>query len=599
MPQQMSAHRIPMNWFYKMANLVIGANRELLEYCHLIAHHTTRTTWMHYYGIEIGQLALGMPGRNTGSNTIIFIKKNQVLKDRAKDVTYGLITCHVQPTKINEPNRTRLVAGGNRVHYPGDAGTPTAYLLTAKLLLISIISTPNAKFMTMDIKDFYLNTPMARYEYMQLRLADMPKDVIAHYKLNKIATPEGYIYCKIQKGMYGLPQAGIIAQQLLKERLQMDGYRQSKTTPGLWQHDTRLIIFSFIVDDFGVKYMGKENAQHLLDTIQKHYKCSCNWKGEQYCGLTIKWDYEGRKVHLFIPGYLQKALSRFQHSPPVKQQDQPYPHIKPNYGAKKQYSQEDDDSPALNKAGKKIIQEVCGVFLFLARAVNGELLPALSSLASQQTKPMEKTMGLCKQFLDFMSTQDDTVLTYRASDMVLAIHSNVLYLSEPKSRSHAGGHMYMVRKDKIPINNGAVLNILQIIRAVMSSVAEAELGAQFINAKTAVSMRQTLIELGHPQPLTPMQTDNKTAHELLTNKILPKALKAMDISFHWLRCHDAQDQFRYYWRPGMQNLADYFTKHHPATHHKSVRPTILTAVNNPEYTKTLRDTRCGTSLDQR
>jgi hypothetical protein len=129
-----------------------------------------------------------MQERNTGTNTIVFIKKNQVPQDRAKDVTYGLITCLVQPEKIDEPNRTRLVAGGDRVHYPGDAGTPTANLLTVKLLLNSIISTPNAKFMTMDIKDFYLNIPMTRYEYMRLRLADMPKDVIVHYKLNKIAT---------------------------------------------------------------------------------------------------------------------------------------------------------------------------------------------------------------------------------------------------------------------------------------------------------------------------------------------------------------------------------------------------------------------------
>jgi hypothetical protein len=172
---------------------------------------------MHSYGNEIGRLAQGMPGRNTGINTIIFIKRNQVPHARAKDVTYGLITTLIQPEKIDEPNRTRLVAGGDRVHYPGDAGTPTADLLTIKILLNSIISTPNAKFMTMDIKDFYLNTPMARYEYMQLRLSDIPEDVITHYKLNKIATPEGYIYCEIQKGMYGLPQAGIIAQQLLEK----------------------------------------------------------------------------------------------------------------------------------------------------------------------------------------------------------------------------------------------------------------------------------------------------------------------------------------------------------------------------------------------
>ncbi len=249
-PQQMSVRRIPMSWFCEMANLVVGDNGKLLEYRHLVSNHKTRSTWTHSYGNEIGRLAQGMPGQNTGTNTIFFIKKNQVPRERAKDVTYGLITTLIRPEKIDEPNRTRLVAGGDRVHYPGDAGTPTADLLTIKIVLNSIISTPNAKFMTMDIKDFNLNTPMARYEYMQLRLSDMPEDVIAQYKLNKIATPEGYIYCEIQKGMYGLPQARIIAQQLLEERLEKDGYRQSKTTPGLWTHDTRPISFSLVVDDF-------------------------------------------------------------------------------------------------------------------------------------------------------------------------------------------------------------------------------------------------------------------------------------------------------------------------------------------------------------
>jgi hypothetical protein len=124
----------------------------------------------------------------------------------------------------------------------------------------------------------------------------------------------------------------------------------------------------------------------------------------------------------------------------------------------------------------------------------------------------------------------------------------------------------------------------------MSSAAEAELGALFINAKTAVSMHQTLMELGHPQPRTPIQTNNATAHALLINKILPKALKAMDMHFHWLICRDAQGQFCYYWRPGTQNLADYFIKHHPTIHHKSVRPTILTPANDPKYTKLFETT---------
>ena len=170
--------------------------------------------------------------------------------------------------------------------------------------------------MTMDIKDFYLNTPMTRYEYMRLKISDMPDNVIEHYNLREIATPDGFIYCEIQKGMYGLPQAGIIAQELLADRLQNHGYTQSETTPGLWSHKSRPIQFSLVVDDFGVKYVGKENAEHLLNTIRKYYKCSCDWDGKRYCGLTIKWDYAGQKVHLSMPTYVKKALQRFQHPPP-------------------------------------------------------------------------------------------------------------------------------------------------------------------------------------------------------------------------------------------------------------------------------------------
>ncbi len=143
-------------------------------------------------------------------------------------------------------------------------------------------------------------------------------------------------------------------------------------------------------------------------------------------------------------------------------------------------------------------------------------------------------MTLCKQCLDYVASQDKAILTYKASDMVLAIHSDAFYLSKPKARSQANSHMFMASNNEIPKNNGAILNILQIICAVMSSAAEAELGALFIYAKAAVSIQQTLEELGHLQLQTPIQMDNSTATALLTNKILPKALKAMDMRFHWL-----------------------------------------------------------------
>ena len=188
-------------------------------------------------------------------------------------------------------------------------------------------------------------------------------------------------------------------------------------------------------------------------------------------------------------------------------------------------------------------------------------------------------MKKCKQFLDYAASQEEAVLTYVASDMVLAIHSDASYLSERNARSRAGGHFYMSDNSKFPPNNGAVLNISQIIKAVMSSAAESELGALFINAKGAVPARMTLEEMGHQQPPTPVQTDNSTAHGVLTNTITPKATKAMDMRFWWLRDREIQKQFRWMWRQGSTNLADYWTKHHPASHHKAFRPEILTPMS--------------------
>jgi hypothetical protein len=162
--------------------------------------------------------------------------------------------------------------GGNLVISPGDCGTPTADLLMVKLLLNSIISTPHAKFMTLNLKDFYLMTPMKRYEYFQIKLELFPQDIIDKYDLTNKVDHSSNVHCKVRQGMYGLPQAGIIAQELLKERLLAAGYSQSKITPGCWKHELRPISFTLIVDDFGVKYIGKEHAMHLIKMLKEHYE---------------------------------------------------------------------------------------------------------------------------------------------------------------------------------------------------------------------------------------------------------------------------------------------------------------------------------------
>jgi hypothetical protein len=116
-------------------------------------------------------------------------------------------------------------------------------------------------------KKIYLNTLLERPEYMQLALTVIPQEIIDKYKLME-KERNGKVYIRIDKGMYGLPQSGILANNLLITRLAPDGYRPCTHTHGLWPHDTKTITFTLVIDDFGIKYLGKENADHLLNALK-------------------------------------------------------------------------------------------------------------------------------------------------------------------------------------------------------------------------------------------------------------------------------------------------------------------------------------------
>jgi hypothetical protein len=198
---------------------------------------------------------------------------------------------------------------------------------------------------------------MFRPKYMRMKFKDIPPEFIKIYDLKKIAAPDGTIYVKIQKGVYGLPQAGILAQNLLEEQLNKHGYHQSPTTPGPWRHDWRPISFTLCIDNFGIKYVGKEHADHLAKILNEYYVCSIDWTGTHYIGMNMDWDYSQCQVHVSMLDYVPKALTRFRHCKPRTPQHQPNPHVKPNYSAKAQYTESGDTSPALPKEGKKFIQE--------------------------------------------------------------------------------------------------------------------------------------------------------------------------------------------------------------------------------------------------
>eukprot|EP00804_Cyclotella_cryptica_P016746 CCRYP_002051-RA/>CCRYP_002051-RA protein AED:0.35 eAED:0.35 QI:0/0/0/0.66/1/1/3/0/318 len=303
---------------------------ELMEYRHLTPN--TVTPGRTHMEKNSADLRRACPASSKAPTPLL--SSSEHTYHRWKDVTYGRIVANFCPEK-DDPYRIRLTVGGNRINFPGNCGTPTANMITVKILLNSVISTVNAKFMTIDIKDFYLNMPMERPEYMRLKLADISATIIDLYHLRDIAQ-DGYIFVRIQKGMYGLPQAGIIAQRLLEQRLHANGYHQSKSNPGFWTHHWQPICFALCVDDFRVRYVGKEHADHLINKLKGHNDISTDWEGCRYIGLTLHWDYRNHLVRLSMPGYCEKAGQRFHHPKPTKPQHQPYLSAPRTYGSKQQ-----------------------------------------------------------------------------------------------------------------------------------------------------------------------------------------------------------------------------------------------------------------------
>jgi hypothetical protein len=156
--------------------------------------------------------------------------------------------------------------------------------------------------------------------------------------------------------------------------------------------------------------------------------------------------------------------------------------------------------------------------------------------------------------LDYLATHPDATIPYHASDMVLHIHSDASYLSVFNARSRLGGLFFLGNKSpKQDTLNGSILNVAAVIKNVVASAAESEVGACFHNAQSGAPLRVTLTEMGHTQPPTPLQTDNSTAYGIANETIKQKRSKAMDMRYHWLTDRVRQKQFDVYWRPGREN----------------------------------------------
>jgi hypothetical protein len=289
------------------ANAVIHpVTQKEMEYLALMKDPHLQPLWTRGFCNEYGRLFQGIRDI-PGTNTCFFIKLTNIPKDRK--ITYGKIVCDYKPHK-KEKERVRLTVGGNRLDYSGNVATSTADITTFKILINSTLSIDDAAMMMMDIKNYYLGTPLPRFEYMKMLLSRFPEEIVQKYNLNALAI-DGWVYIEIRKGMYGLNQAGLLANQLLQTRLAPFGYYPARHTPGLWLHKTRPISFTLIVDNFAVKYVGKQHAEHLWNALLRAYELTTDWTATVYSGMTLKWDYKNRTCDISMPGYVSNVLSKF------------------------------------------------------------------------------------------------------------------------------------------------------------------------------------------------------------------------------------------------------------------------------------------------
>jgi hypothetical protein len=143
------------------------------------------------------------------------------------------------------------------------------------------------------------------------------------------------------------------------------------------------------VDDFGVKYVGREHAEHLMACIQKNYNISGDWNGRAYCGLTLDWDYKHRTVDLSMPGYIKAALHKYQHAAPARPKHAPHTWNPPIYGAKTQFVEDKTISTALSDKDVNKLQQLTGTLLYYARAVDPTLIMPINVLDPNNQEPQK------------------------------------------------------------------------------------------------------------------------------------------------------------------------------------------------------------------
>ena len=450
------------------------------------------------------------------------------------------------------------------------------------ILINKTISIRARKAATADIKDYYLHSKLAKGNevYMLIKIADIPEISRQYFNIAQyIEDGDKEILACVTGGLYGMPEAGYLAQSDLVPHLEQHGFMQTKTTPCLFKHTSRDIEFTLVVDDFGISYSDKADAEYLFEILRYKYPIKVDWTGSKYIGFDINWhyspdDFSKRKVELSMPTYIQAACTRFGIHPTSNTYTPETP-VTIVYGSTTPQMNHEDTSALLTAAETTRLQQIVGVLLYYGRALDATILCTCSRIASRQNNATQDVLASAHRLLNYCATYPTATLVFYPSDMILKVASDASYNSETNGRSRAANFKFLGRDDDPTFINGPIECVSTIIPTVVTAASEAEYAGVFIAGKGAISLRYTLNELDCIQPATPLYTDNKTAAGIASKTCRQKRSKSMDMRYHWIRDRVALKDFEVHWKSNAEPLiqiADFLSKPHTSATFATMRP---------------------------
>jgi hypothetical protein len=485
--------------------------------------------------------------------------KTNIPQDRRRDISYYSPQTREKIKEDALQQRVRGTYGGNLQRYSGRTSAKTTELAVSKVQFNKVVSL-NRQFSSIDLTDFYLSEFLPTPEYLSIPLRIFSDAILDELNLRSFIV-NGCICFEVVKTMYGLKQSGYLAQQGLIKHLNLHGYTQDQWVPMLFSDSRSDLQFTLTVDDFGIDWddsASDADYDHLKAVLELKYAITEQKVCTKHLGMTLDYDRSAGTLSLSMPGYISQLLE--QHTDrPLSFQQTPALYTPVQYGTKGAQQVTVDPTPAATDIAKQQLQSIVGSLLYYARAVDPSLMTAVCALSAQQSNPTEAATAAADRLLGYVAAYPDNQLVYRSSDMQLKFASDASHNSRPKGRSVGGGIIYAGDADNNNIN-GAIDAFSSVIGVVVMSAYEAEVAALYMTMQRCEWLRQVFSAFGFKQGPTPGVTDNEVAISFAMNTCTLSKSKSIDIRFHWIRDRISQGHFTLSHVPGIDNIADFFTK---------------------------------------